>query len=333
MASLPHPVRRPGRGRALGFTLIELLVVIAIIAILIALLVPAVQKVREAANRTQCQNNLKQIALGMANHHDTVGSLPSGGWGWFSLGTPVRGTGPDQPGGWAYNVLAYVERKDLRELGSGQTGAAFTAAMTTLIETPVPTFNCPSRRNGGPFPNGSGYSFHIYPDDSSSTNITPPVMARTDYAVNCGDGQANEEGEGEVPLKSGPTTAANKNYNGVIFRRSAVKFREITRGTSNTYLIGERYLNSLNYQNGTDTADNEAMYVGMDNDLVRSCYNGSTDYQPRQDLKAYTNTKCYGSAHFGSFNMAYCDGHVDVIEYSINLTVFCRSANRNGETP
>src|SRR3954468_2362390 len=102
-----------------GFTLIELLVVIAIIAILIALLVPAVQKVREAAARTQCINNLKQIGLAMQMNHDTVKAFPSGGWGWNWIGCPGQGTDPKQPGGWLYNVLPYVEQGNLRNSTSG----------------------------------------------------------------------------------------------------------------------------------------------------------------------------------------------------------------------
>src|SRR5882724_2892658 len=98
-----------------GFTLIELLVVIAIIAILIALLVPAVQKVREASMRTQCTNNLKQIGLSLHMNHDAHKAFPSGGWGWNWIGCPGQGTGRDQPGGWLYNVLPYLEQGTLRD--------------------------------------------------------------------------------------------------------------------------------------------------------------------------------------------------------------------------
>src|SRR5690349_8961717 len=107
----PPPPRR-------GFTLIELLVVIAIIAVLIGLLLPAVQKVREAAARTKCANNLKQLGLGMHNYHDVYNGFPSAGWGWFWVGDPIR-SGRGQPGGWVYSILPFVEQGPLYDLGGG----------------------------------------------------------------------------------------------------------------------------------------------------------------------------------------------------------------------
>ncbi len=105
----------------MGFTLVELLVVIAIIGILIALLLPAVQAAREAARRIECGNHLKQIGLGALNHHETHRHMPTGGWGWRWTGDPDKGFGKDQPGGWAFAILPFIEEQNLHDLGRGQS--------------------------------------------------------------------------------------------------------------------------------------------------------------------------------------------------------------------
>ena len=103
-----------------GFTLVELLVVITIIGILIALLLPAVQAAREAARRLQCQNNLKQLALGCLNHEQSQGYLPAAGCGkpmpWLWVGDPDEGFGKQQHGGWFYNILPFIEQQALHDL-------------------------------------------------------------------------------------------------------------------------------------------------------------------------------------------------------------------------
>src|SRR5215475_14850341 len=108
-----------GKSKASAFTLVELLVVIAIIGILIALLLPAVQAAREAARRSQCRNNLKQLGLGAQNHLSTQKTFPSGGWGFSWVGDPDRGYGVQQPGGWTFSLLAFIEEQQIHDLGKG----------------------------------------------------------------------------------------------------------------------------------------------------------------------------------------------------------------------
>jgi prepilin-type processing-associated H-X9-DG protein len=292
-----------------------------------------VQKVREAANRTTCQNNLKQMGLAIHNCVDTTKSFPSGGWGWSWLGVPSKGTGPEQPGGWTYNILPYLEQDDLRKLGVGGVGQLeLTEAMTQLFETPLPLFACPTRRTSGPWPCGSGANPY-YTADALGTTIaiqSPPVAARSDYAANSGDQPFDEFGDGPTSyghmylnklIPNIPTPGAGT---GVIFLASTVRFGDISRGLSATFLLGERYLNPHSYFNGEDSGDNEAMYVGCDNDNSRQ-----TSDLPMQDRPGYADTQRFGSAHTGGLSMLYCDGSVHFINYDVDLANWQPMGNRN----
>ena len=168
------------RHKRRAFTLVELLVVIAIIGILVALLLPAVQAAREAARRNQCVNNLKQLALGCMNHHSTIGHFPTGGWGWFWVGDADRGFGADQPGGWVFNILPYIEENTLHDLaGDGSFDTMSTQQHINTREvvlSPVTMISCPSRR--------PGLTFAKPVDDFSSPTMRPETnRPKTSWAV------------------------------------------------------------------------------------------------------------------------------------------------------
>ena len=155
---------RPGRDTR-GFTLIELLVVIAIIAVLIALLLPAVQAAREAARRTQCVNNLKQLGIAMHNYHDQIGTFPIGRQGTYrptgDPGYPGDPSGGNHRRTWAFSILPYLEQTNISNAVNFSLAYSDASnANETALTIEVSGYLCPSDPNSGVI-NAAGFKFHL----------------------------------------------------------------------------------------------------------------------------------------------------------------------------
>jgi prepilin-type N-terminal cleavage/methylation domain-containing protein/prepilin-type processing-associated H-X9-DG protein len=351
-----------------GFTLVELLVVIAIIGILVALLLPAIQAAREAARRSQCKSNLKQISLAVLNHLDVHKHFPTGGWGVDWYADPNRGYGEDQPGSWIYNVLPFIEEGTIRDLGSGQplSSAAFQEASKRRLNTPIAVFYCPTRRAPRAYITQMTVSSSIREQpwlrDFGRTN----GAAKSDYAANSGDSQWVSGDAFYRPTSYGSiredlwaqTDVCRATGNvrvdqylqycqtGIMFYRSMLKIARINDGTSNTYLVGEKWMPPSGYEcpclsendPGFTYGDNNCMYTGYESDNHRAAWNLSDKAgppgisQPSQDRDGTSTLgfeeRRFGSAHSGNFHMAFCDGSVQSISYDIEPMTHSRLAHR-----
>ena len=239
-----------------------------------------------------------------------------------------------------------MELQDLYELSSDGDGTTVTekqrAGGSAMIATPVNFYNCPSRRGSVTYPNGTGYSHWQQPNYTNNT----PQGARSDYAINGGDtftspatgGAFGDPGPSSYDVVDNAKTGkagfdkVGSVANGVSYCGSTVTVAEITDGLSNTYLIGEKYLDPDNYTTGSGSGDNETLYMGDNGDIVRwTTADSSGVFQPRMDTPGYNIYQPFGSAHPGGCNMVFCDGSVRSIAYEIDpQTHRCLGNRRDG---
>jgi prepilin-type N-terminal cleavage/methylation domain-containing protein/prepilin-type processing-associated H-X9-DG protein len=297
-----------------GFTLIELLVVIAIIAILIGLLLPAVQKIREAANRMKCSNNLKQIGLALHNYHDTVGTLPSGHVELLDAGGNFQ-----YYSSWAIDLLPYVEQDNLFKTYNN-TIPNQDPANQTFCNTVVRTYLCPSdvRATGVSYlpetvaPDGGGNPGRRYTASSYKCMTGLGNTANT----NTYGGFWNEVQSAMAANPGGRGAFHGDGYSGL----SPETLAGITDGTSNTIVVGERHTKT-HFTRGPFWADSFNLYS------KGAAWPYSASMIPDYDKCASQINANYckygwGSLHTGGINFLFGDGHVRVIKPEIDMNTF-----------
>ena len=346
-----------------AFTLVELLVVIAIIGVLVALLLPAIQAAREAARRTQCTNNMKQVMLSMLNHESALKAFPSAGIvPWPRIENYLSGPGgspfgPEKQGmSWMFQILPYLE------------GSAIFNRKTIaeLEEISVPFFNCPSRRGPtqttelsergtGKYPYVSDYACAVPFRSRSQLNIPLTAPVNIYFRISGVDTEAcnSENFWGTKAAATAQVTAPPPNHAastdfagfwGVVIRSNwyatapgvghstgyytRISFAQITDGSSNTIVLGEKRLNPALYDIG-GWHDDSGWASGYDPDVLRSTECLMTPDGPDNGQRQMGFR--FGSAHAGVMNAGFADASVKSLKYDIDPELFNRLGHRSDE--
>jgi prepilin-type N-terminal cleavage/methylation domain-containing protein/prepilin-type processing-associated H-X9-DG protein len=307
-----------------AFTLVELLVVIAIIAILMSLLVPAVQKVRESAARTQCAHNMKQLGIAAHNYHSEKGYLPISG----GTGTNLTTTGANWS--WLANILPYIEQKDLfvqANVASGHMNGSDPLVLQ-VMQTQIPTFLCPT----DPFSNSG--------PRNNEFNISPTPVGQTNYQGCMGSNWGNDAGQA-VPDQQGSAFSCDarwrnagptNNYDGLdagdgLFFRTCywrkLKLDKIQDGTSNTFLAGEQ-LPIKNWHCDWPFFNHATATCGI---AMNATSTTGAEYDPTD----WPDVFGFHSLHRGGMNMVFADGSVRFVDEAIDLATWRALATHSGQ--
>jgi prepilin-type N-terminal cleavage/methylation domain-containing protein len=314
--------------RQRGFTLIELLVVIAIIAVLIALLLPAVQAARGAARRIQCVNNLKQLGLGMQNHHDVMGTFPWGGK-----------SSPSQT--WAFLILPYLEQVQMSN-ALNMNNAATDFTNSTIVQSKLALFNCPSDPLAG--------AVWI-----SQKPTTIPNRGKANYMVNWGNSDYEQNmaaTDSFAPANLGPYSSVVSirgpfRVNNTTTAITPFGVKDVLDGTSNTMMMSEVVIvadfngksdsrgdvwsegTKCGYLFTAATPPNSPIADQLDG--TSGCPNPASKPACFAASGAQREFNAARSYHSGGVDVLCCDGSVKFIKDSVSLNVWRALSTKDGQ--
>ncbi|MFG0336033.1 MAG: DUF1559 domain-containing protein [Maioricimonas sp. JB049] len=339
MATATNVSGLPRIARSRGFTLIELLVVIAIIAILVALLLPAVQQAREAARRSQCRNNLKQLGLALHNYHDVHRTFPPG-YRFIARSTT------DTIGGLNISILPYIEKASIKDRIDVNTPWFLFPA--DIARTRVPVFECPSDTAPNPY---------NYPALGALGLPIGDTVGISSYAHSVGYDDA-------LCFSSGLGAKPQTQHTGVFYIHSKTQFRDLTDGSSHTFAIGEaasgfemcrgvgcatpmgvpaahswlisgtnkEHYYAIGIQYGGSLASTvESINKPVATDSNYQSISGSYDCRPSWNGGPHWVTN-FRSFHEGGASFLFCDGAVTFLSENIDMDLYrALSTVRGGE--
>ncbi len=330
-------MKRLDKEPRVGFTLIELLVVIAIIGVLVGLLVPAIQKVREAASRSQCQSNLKQLALAVHMYHDTNKALPQN-WG-GNIGAGITAWGATSASwSWIAFLLPYIEQQNLYNMaqlsttvnGVPQTPLTVKFNGAYVISQPLPLVRCPSDPD---------YSTIVWTDRADMNGINSFLavpVAITNYKGVCGANwmwgnplwNPGWLGGNFNSLNGFPAEQGLDNGNGVLWRSNGTwnkryTLNGITDGTSNTFLVGEDIPSHSLYCGSWAYANNASGTCA----IYPNALAANLLFYPLAD---WADNYSFFSGHPNGVQFAMCDGSVHFIQNSIGVPIYRYMATPRG---